>query len=620
MALTAGTVWEARTTATAGDLNGGGFNPTAANFPTDATTDANTANTAAPVLSSATYTFVAGDVGAWVYVKSGTDWTPGWYQIASVAGGKATLNAAVGAAIQVNTHGEYVANTVAGCATVGTPTGGTYGVDYSQQDAAKLAITDLSTSGAGATTITSVTGGFTPVMVGNVIHITAGTQLGVGWYEITQYTDTNNVVIDRTPSGVGAGSAGVAKVGGALILTSSLIDSITEMFPASSILWVKSGTYTFANAFSTSSTNGTATAPIVYQGYTSLRGDTCNGSDRPRIDFGANAASAGQHVHFKNIRFTGTGAPVMLIGTGGSAYNCRFLNSSTTASRTAVQTGTDTILVNCEAVSQNGVGITIGTTRSKIAQCYVHDSVTGMSSSGAGITVLGCVFEACSTAALTLSSTGGSHVIAFNTFYGREAKMGTGLNLSGANSPHSRVFGNIFYGLTTGIAVATGLTPSNMGWYNNFYNNTTDVSNWAKSVTDTALNPGFTDAAQLSGSTATTASTTFTQSGGNFSSVTDNVDYLHVVSGTGVTTGRYLITAHTATTLTVNNALGTSNAGDVVWYVTRGHDLSVGTNMKAAAAGSSYLGGHATSYLDMGGVQREEAAAAAPVRRVILRR
>ena len=67
------------------DTNGGMFNPGNANFPTDLTTDANTANTASPVVSSASYNFVAGDVGAWVFVKSGSNWTPGWYKISSVA-------------------------------------------------------------------------------------------------------------------------------------------------------------------------------------------------------------------------------------------------------------------------------------------------------------------------------------------------------------------------------------------------------------------------------------------------------------------------------------------------------------------------------------------------------
>ena len=83
MALAAGTIWESRASATTGNVNGAGFNPANAAAVTDLTTDANTANTNSPVVSSATYTFVAGDVNAWLYIVSGTNWTPGWYQIAS---------------------------------------------------------------------------------------------------------------------------------------------------------------------------------------------------------------------------------------------------------------------------------------------------------------------------------------------------------------------------------------------------------------------------------------------------------------------------------------------------------------------------------------------------------
>jgi len=46
--------------------------------------------------TSASYTFVAGDIGKIVVVTGGTDFTVGTYYIASVAEGAATLSAAVG--------------------------------------------------------------------------------------------------------------------------------------------------------------------------------------------------------------------------------------------------------------------------------------------------------------------------------------------------------------------------------------------------------------------------------------------------------------------------------------------------------------------------------------------
>lgn len=49
------------------------------------------------VVTSASHTFVAADVGHYIHVSAGTGWTVGWYAIASVAAGAATLDGPVGA-------------------------------------------------------------------------------------------------------------------------------------------------------------------------------------------------------------------------------------------------------------------------------------------------------------------------------------------------------------------------------------------------------------------------------------------------------------------------------------------------------------------------------------------
>jgi len=77
--------------------NGGNFDPGCANMSTNLA--ATFANTASPVVTSATYTFVSGDVGAWLFNKPTGVWQGGWYPIVSVAGGAATLGAAVGFAL-----------------------------------------------------------------------------------------------------------------------------------------------------------------------------------------------------------------------------------------------------------------------------------------------------------------------------------------------------------------------------------------------------------------------------------------------------------------------------------------------------------------------------------------
>lgn len=96
------------------------------------------------------------------------------------------------------------------------------GTDYTDQDSAQLTLTDLATSGAGVTTLTSSTGGFTSAMIGNCIKITSGTNFDTGYYFVTAHTDTNTVTLDRSPSASGAGSGGNGKLGGAFALLEPL--------------------------------------------------------------------------------------------------------------------------------------------------------------------------------------------------------------------------------------------------------------------------------------------------------------------------------------------------------------------------------------------------------------
>lgn len=625
MALTAGTIFAIQATATTGNINGSGFNPANANFPVDLA--ATSANTASPVVTSATYNFVAGDVGAWVYVKSGTNWVAGWYQIVSVAANAATLSAAIGAAVlTINAIGVVTYNTTAGCATTASPTGGTFGVDYSQQDTAQSTITDAVSVGA-STTLTSLSNPWTPVSVGNFFHLTT-TGVGgfgvVGWYEIVSYNTAGSVVTDRTTNSGTALAAGTGQTGGAGRFN-GLEDTFKTMIPAASICWVKNGTYTFSTQAITASTNSTATNPSFFIGFNTIRGDTCNGANRPIFAMGANQVTWCQAQNCLNLIFTGTATTVVAGNVSMYFFNCQATNTSATAARNALVTATGAVVnsnvFSCEVTCQNGIGINFSTTTVPciVSGCYVHDCVTAISSTSANTagTFAGNLLASNTTAAITMPNTSVTQNVINNTIYGRSAIMGIGINLSGANSPSNRVFNNILTGLATGISVATGNANSNMGLNNDFFNNTTDVTNWLKSPTDLALAPQFTSVTEVTGTTATTSGSTLTDAGASFitAGVVANQDFLHVVSGTGVTVACYLITARTATTLTTNNALGTSSAGNVVYWITVGHNFQIGTNLKGLGFPNftNATGSLTTSYPDVGAVQRQESAAATTV-------
>lgn len=603
MALSAGTIYEVRDSATSGNVNSGGFNPGNTNGLTDLTTNVGTGNTSSPVVSSASYNFAAGDVGAWLYIQSGTNWTPGWYKIASVATNKATLSAGVGQALQ-QSNNRFATNTVAGCATTGTPTGGTFMIDYSQQNSAQASFTNLGSASSSTTLTDNSSGGkFTPVMVGNLIHITAGTNFTPQWYEIISVTDANNVVLDRTPNS-GTATTGTGKVGGAISLGATgtgIGDADFSNLPVYSTttpttVFVKGNT-------SYASTEGISTAAGNWEGYETVRGDRPTGTSRPIFTTGFYEVFDLRSLIITNVY-------------GVDACNCfdsKIVNPSTTPGGFALQVSPGTgvpNVVDCEIVCYRGIGITCESISNVIGN-YIHDCDVGIYFGGLSC-FLNNIISGCVTTAISGYNIGSGTCIVNNTFYGAENKLGTAIDFT-VQAYYCGVMNNIFYGFVTGISSPT-TTWQNYPDYNDYYNNTNDVSSpaeWPKGVHDVAVDPQFANVAQLTGTTATTSGFVLTQSGADFSSVVDGQDYLYLVSGTGITAGIYGITAHTTTTLTLDIAPGTDATADKVWQVTTGRNFAIGTNLKAGGYPGAFSGGLTTGYMDIGAAQRKEPTLAA---------
>lgn len=595
-------------TATTGNVNGSGFNPASTHFFTNLATDTNTANTSAPVISSASYNFVAGDVGSYIYIKSGTNWQTGWYPISSVATNKATLNAAIGAVIvTINANGSVTLNTTVGCTSnnTATLTSGTGGVDYSQVDAATATSSTATSVGAGSIILFA---GATASMPGNIVHVISGTNFTPGWYEITAASAGVSVTTDRAVT-TGVGATGVINVGGAGNFN-GLEDAFQAAIPGSSIVWMKNGSYTLSASISTSSSNSTNTSPSIYIGYNSLRGDVCNGTNRPTINAAANTVTFSQYQGLYNIIGTSTSATGFVTNSGGNPNirNCKFLNTSATTTRIAFSSpGASGIIIGSEFVSQNGIACNPGgNPATMVIGNYIHDSDTG-SNSNSYHNWINNIFEGMTTVAFSGASGFNGSAFFGNTFYGRQAQMGNAL--SGFNQ-NINLTNNIFYGFSTAVSSSSNRVGQFVDYNNNYFNNGIDVSGgWVKDASDIAVNPSFAGASQLTGSTANTSASVLTDGGASFG-VTDNVDYLHVVSGTGVTTGSYLITSHTSTTLTVNNALGTASSNDVVYWVSHGHNFQVGSAMVGIGIPTftNATGSQDTSYPTLGAMVPQASA------------
>lgn len=616
MGIAAGCILEINSAATASNVNSGLFNPNNANMIADFTTDTNTANTNSPVVSSATYTFVAGDVGHWFFVKSGTNWTSGWYPIASVTGGKATLSAAVGAASQIVAN-LYTTNTVAGCATVGTPTNGVGTIDYTRSTAAAFARTDLVI--ATTTTLTSAAIPFSKIEVGNHIHVTAGTGFTVGWYEIVSVTGVT-ATVDRV-CGTLASTGGTGKVGGALSLGSS-DDAVFELmlggatvFPR---MFIKGGTaitYTIGGTVSTASGSaGNAQSPVICESYVTNRGDRPKGATRPTLAQGSATFTTAARWHFYGIKFTSSGTNTLALGTADvNLINCKVANTGTSAGQNAIGTGGGSFISRTELISYRGDCVEFTNAANVIEYCWLHDSNRGIVTANAHFTAIGNIFSGMVTACVVYTGAADpTPYICSNTFHGAGNKLGIGIDLATGQTGGVNIANNIFNGLTTALNSAQANTRFKVS-NNNFYNNTNDVNdvlNIQKQDGCIALDPQFVSVSQLTGATATTSGSVLTQSGGDFSTVTDNESYLYLKSGTGVTAGIYKITGHTSDTVTLDIAPGTNATADKIWQITVGNNFAVGTNMKAVGLPYTFGETATIAYVDIGAVQRQEAGGA----------
>lgn len=493
-------------------------------------------------------------------------------------------------------------------ATAGNTNGGFFktgatGVDYSQQDAAQYALTGVATGGAGATFLTATAAAD---MVGNGCYIVSGTNFTVGWYEIISVVVGVSVTVDRACC-TGVGANGVINIGGAMSLGSTLDDELFEAFVGDNIVYVKNGTYTIGESISVASTSSTNIVPVQLIGYDATRGDDPRGSTRPLFVCGANTLVFGQFWIVRGIQCTITTAGGLTMGTGGALLFSKVINTSPTGGRSAVSPVSECTILGCEMVSLAGQAVTTALGLS-LSGCYIHDSATGvLTGTGTGrFSIVNCIFETIRDVGVDFALTSTGAIIESSTFYGVETKSpGLAIRL-GAATANVRLYNNIFYGWTTGVGQTGSQLKANYGAYNCFFNNTANASLYTLDSTDITLDPSFTGASQITGSTATTSGSVLTQPSGDFSSVTDNVDIVRVVSGTGVTTGRYIITSHTSDTITVSGTLGTSSAGNVVWIITVGHNFQVGANMKAAGYPGAFSGSESTGYLDIGGVQRQE--------------
>lgn len=337
--------------------NGGIFDRGVAGFPTDGASTL--ANTGSPVFTSASYSFVAGDVGAFIYIKSGTNWIAGFYPIASVSAGAATLSAAIGAAVLDSLSG---LNTAAGCASVASPTGATWGIDYTRTATPYLSFTDMVIN---VTTNTNFSSAGHPVgknFVGNSISVTSGVGFTVQRVVVVSTSGTT-ATCDKSLGtlGVTGGNGGLGGGFGSPGLMVSLYAGSTR----------QTGFIRNNGVYSLTTATAGANGPLLSGNSTGQNATIGYGANRyfgnldsqPVIQTNVSTCTALQGTGlYVNLTFDGNSqtASKLQTGTTHSIY-CTFKNFNTVGGGSALMTA-------CVATA-NSVAIFNGSSAALITYC-----------------------------------------------------------------------------------------------------------------------------------------------------------------------------------------------------------------------------------------------------------
>lgn len=498
MALSATTIWEVEDGGS-DTINGAAFDPgQTAGMATDGAVTL--ANTSAPVFTSASYNFVAGDVGAWVFIPSGTNSIPGWYKIASVAANAATLNGTIGqGVVSIGVLGSSITlglmpSTTVGCATVASPTGLTWAIDYSQQIANRWSYTDIASAGAGQV-ITSVLHPFTIEQVGNCVVITGGTNLTTGRYVIASVAAGAATVIGAAAPATGVGVNGTGGLGGAYATPGMISSKVVTGNQA----FIKTATYTILSASTGVATGciGTFSSGTV-EGYASIRGDLnligASGTRPTMIASGissftliaiSTSSSAGRNLILDGASLTTSRGFSGALATNVLSQNCtnsgflsvgvatRCVATGCSTSAAAMVTG---VAIDC--VSYNNTNVGISTSSAVNCISYNNSGATSDGIASAGNAVLGnnvCYNNGRDGIRSTVGATITNNIV--------EGNAGIGINSIGAksilmnNAGYNNTGGNVIFTGGTGIAnsgfVSLSASPFVNAGSGNFALNTT---------------------------------------------------------------------------------------------------------------------------------------------------
>jgi hypothetical protein len=280
------------------------------------------------------------------------------------------------------------------------------GTDYAQQDSPQVTINNSTITCTTTTNgdVLTFTAGYTPTQadVGNVVHITAGTNTTTGWFEIISFSSTTWTLSTlltnngfHVNNGGGAGSAITGKMGGGFQNVGQAYLSRGNSVTSGQRIWIKSHATNVYSVTSTATNSavgclvdgygnstgsfGTVSAawPAAYIGYQTTHGDYTG--TRPIIQNNQATTNMiklqGNGIIFDNITVDCNSKAIpgfVLAALGATCIRSVIKNIGTGGGQINVSSGQ---MINCEITAGGGGSSNDVMTLSggQVISCTFHD-------------------------------------------------------------------------------------------------------------------------------------------------------------------------------------------------------------------------------------------------------
>lgn len=386
------------------------------------------------------------------------------------------------------------------------------GVDYTQQDAAQITLSDIACS--ASTTVTSATGGFTSAMIGNAIRITGGGST-TGYYFITGQTNTNTITVDRSPGTVSGGSG---RVGGASDRWQTVANSANatgNKAVAGNTIYIRGAGSDQPTSNDYASTGSFTTPPSgdSTNGYVKFVGE--NG--RPRISEYGLQFYLGSRVLYRNLYLVASAANFGALGVISMAQDCLvddvIVDTNSQSTMTAIVAASNcrirasTLFAgstkpSASASDGHGISINGSATSVLISDCTIrHMGGSAINAASASQPVVrNCLMYGCAKNTIDTATTivvhgctidgGSGHGINFQAVGNVDESHIVNCRITGHNQA-SKYAVNVATGTTAQADRLKGCIN-----YNNLYGNTGNYNGISGGPNDdTTTNPAYVDSA-----------------------------------------------------------------------------------------------------------------------------